>query len=70
MTTLAETLAVREAALGKRGFRVRAARLADVPRMAEMINNFAGQGEMLPRRGSASSTSPPPPNSGCGQSGP
>ena len=51
-TRLAEELAVREAALAERGFRVRAARLSDVPRMAEMINNFAGQGEMLPRSAS------------------
>ena len=52
MTTLAETLASREAALLERGFHVRSARLSDVQRMAELINGFAGQGEMLPRSAS------------------
>ncbi len=52
MTTLAKALAAREAALRERGFRVREARLSDVPRMAELINGFANQGEMLPRSAS------------------
>ena len=52
MTSLAEALSARESALAQNGFRVRSARLSDVPRMAELINGFASQGEMLPRSAS------------------
>ena len=35
--------------LSSTGIRVRAARPADMPRLAELINGYAGQGLMLPR---------------------
>ena len=52
MSGVAEILAAREAALAERGYRVRPARLRDVPQMLTLINGFASQGEMLPRSAS------------------
>ena len=52
MTGIARELAAREAALTKRGYRLRPARLTDIPQMLTLINGFANQGEMLPRSAS------------------
>ncbi len=52
MTGIAGDLAAREAALAQRGYRLRPARLRDVPQMLTLINGFASQGEMLPRSAS------------------
>ena len=42
-------VAAKVAEIELRGYRVKPARLQDVPQMHDIINRFAGQGEMLPR---------------------
>lgn len=49
MTAPPDLIAAKQAELESRGFRLARARLEDVPKMQEVVNRFADQGEMLHR---------------------